>query len=128
MTTDGLLAHVEFAREIARFPPDGPSGRRSEILLKTPTLRVILVTMRAGTALHEHTAPGPITVQPLAGRFTLLLEDGELDLSPGTLAALDGGVRHAVQAVEDGAFLLTIAWRPDAPEMAHGDTSGKETS
>ena len=113
MSSHGLLAQVDFAREIARFPPDGASGRRSETLLKTPSLRVILVTMRAGTALHEHTAPGPITVQPLQGRFTFILEDGERDLPPGTLIALDGGVRHAVRAEEDGAFLLTIAWRED---------------
>jgi quercetin dioxygenase-like cupin family protein len=97
--------------EIERFPIDVPSGRRSETLIKTPSLRVVLVTMRAGTELHEHVAPGPITLQPLRGRFMLILEDGERDIAPGTLVTLPGEIRHAVRAIEDGAFLLTIVWR-----------------
>ena len=31
--------------------------------------------MRAGFALHEHTAPGPITIHALRGRFTASFED-----------------------------------------------------
>lgn len=69
MTTSGVLGQFDVQEEIARFPPDGPSGRRSEILLKTSSLRVVLVTMRAGTELHEHSASGTITVQPIRGRF-----------------------------------------------------------
>ena len=96
--------------EIERFPPDVPSGRRSETLIKRPNLRVVLITMRAGTELHEHVAPGPITVQPLQGRFTLIVESSEHEIAPGTLVSLEGDTRHAVRAIEDGAFLLTIGW------------------
>lgn len=99
--------------EIERYPPNVPSGRRSETLLKTPSLRVVLVTMRAGTELHDHVAPGPITLQPLQGRFMLILEGGEREVAVGTLMTLEGDTRHAVRAIEDGAFLLTIAWRGD---------------
>jgi quercetin dioxygenase-like cupin family protein len=101
---------IDLNAEIARFPPDVPSGRRAETLLKTPRLRVVLVTMQAGAELHEHAAPGPITVQPLQGKFTLLVEGEERDIAKGALAAVESGARHAVRAVEDGAFLLTIAW------------------
>ena len=104
--------------EIERFPPNVPSGRRSETLLKTPSLRVVLITMRAGTELHEHVAPGPITVQPLRGRFALILEDGEREIAAGTLTALSGETRHAVRAIEDGAFLLTIAWPGERGETS----------
>ena len=113
MTDQESFKHVDLNAEIERFSPDVPSGRRSETLLKTPSLRVVLVTMRAGTELHEHVAPGPITVQPLQGRFTLIVEGGEHEIAPGTLVSLAGDTRHAVRAVEDGAFLLTIAWRGD---------------
>lgn len=116
MTGLAFLTHIDLNAEIERFPPDVPSGRRSETLLKTPSLRVVLITMRAGAELHEHVAPGPITLQPLRGRFALILEDDEREITVGTLTALPGKTRHAVRAIEDGAFLLTIAWLGERSE------------
>jgi quercetin dioxygenase-like cupin family protein len=104
------VRRFDLEAEIARFPPDGPSGRRAEILLKEPRLRVVLVTMRAGTELQEHSAPGPITIQPLSGRFAFIADEREQEIATGTLVSVDGGVRHTVRALDDGAFLLTIAW------------------
>jgi quercetin dioxygenase-like cupin family protein len=104
------VRRFDLEAEIARFPPDGPSGRRAEILLKEPHLRVVLVTMRAGTELQEHSAPGPITIQPLSGRFAFIADEREQEIATGTLVSVDGGVRHTVRALDDGAFLLTIAW------------------
>jgi quercetin dioxygenase-like cupin family protein len=118
MTIPGFFTPIDLAAEIERFPPDVPSGRRSETLLKTLSLRVVLITMRAGTELREHVAPGPITMQPLRGRFALILEDGEREIAAGTLTALPAESRHAVRAIEDGAFLLTIAWPGERGETA----------
>lgn len=114
MTTTSPALLVDLIAEIDRFTPDGPSGRRSETLLKRDDLRVVLITMRAGTELHEHAAPGTITVQPLQGRFAFRSGEEEWDLAPGGLISVGGGVRHAVRAIEDGAFLLTIAWSDGA--------------
>jgi quercetin dioxygenase-like cupin family protein len=114
VTPHTFLAEVNLDDEIARFPPDGASGRRAETLLKTPHLRVVLITMRAGAALNEHSAPGPIVVQPLRGRFTFQAAGEERVLAPGALLSVDGGVRHTVRAIADGAFLLTIAWPGNA--------------
>ena len=116
----GILSRVSLGEEIARFAPDVPSGRRSITLLKTPTLRVVLVTMRAGTELHEHTAPGVITMQVLQGRLLVIVGDEELEMAAGDLIALKEDTHHAVRAVEDGAFLLTIAWHGRSREG--GDT------
>lgn len=105
----GSLGTFDLATEIARFPPgDGASGRRAETLIKTDGLRVVLVTMRAGAVLHEHTAPGPITIHAADGRFAVAAPDGERELAAGHLLALGAGVRHSVRALADGAFLLTI--------------------
>jgi quercetin dioxygenase-like cupin family protein len=116
MTTRGILGSFELHEEMARFAPNVPSGRRSETLIKSPMLRVVLVTMREGTELHEHSAPGPITVQPITGRFVLTVEGTEHELAAGTLVAVEGGARHTVRALTDGAFLLTIAWHGDERE------------
>lgn len=117
MTADGILSDVTLGDEIARFSPDVPSGRRSETLLKTPTLRVVLVTMHAGAELHEHAAPGVITMQGLQGQFVVNIEGKERELAAGALIALDADVRHAVRAIADGAFLLTIAWTAKSSEL-----------
>ena len=110
MATPETITQFDLNAEIERFPPDVPSGRRSETLIKTPRLRVVLITMRAGTELHEHVAPGTITVHPIRGRFAFTAGDDEREIAVGTLISVEGGVRHAVRALEDGAFLLTIAW------------------
>ena len=110
MSQTDILRSVDLNEEIARYAVDNPSGRRSEILVKTPTLRVVLITMTAGTEAHEHAVDGPITIQALRGRFEVTAGGALQELAAGGFAALEGGVRHAVRAVEDGAFLLTIAW------------------
>jgi quercetin dioxygenase-like cupin family protein len=110
------IAQFDLNAEIERFLPDVPRGRRSETLIKTPRLRVVLITMRAGTELREHVAPGTITVQPIRGRFVFAAGDDEREIVAGTLVSVESDVRHAVRALEDGAFLLTIGWSDgDAP-------------
>ena len=120
MAAQENITQVDLNAEIERFPPDVPSGRRSETLIKTPRLRVVLITMRAGAELHEHVAPGTITVQPIRGRFAFTAGDDEREIMAGTLISVEGGVRHAVRALEDGAFLLTIGW-------PGGDSPGDES-
>lgn len=114
--TDTLLGTFNVDEEIERFRPgDTEAGRRAETLIKTDGLRVVLVTMRAGISLHEHTAPGPITIHALHGRFEVTFDEDVRELGPGDIVALATGVRHAVNTLADGAFLLTIGWRPGTP-------------
>lgn len=114
MHEGGPVQAIDLVAEIDRFVPDGASGRRSETLVKTNDLRVVLVTMRAGTLLQEHSAPGTTTMQPLSGRFVFTAEGVDHEIAPGNLISAAPGVRHVVQAIEDGAFLLTLAWHANA--------------
>ena len=114
MTDHAILGAFDLTAEIERFRPgEGASGRRAETLVKTDRLRLVLVTMRAGSALEEHTSPGPITIQPLRGRFAVTVRGREHELNQNGLIALDAGVPHAVRALDGGAFLLTICWQVD---------------
>jgi quercetin dioxygenase-like cupin family protein len=36
--------------------------------------------------------------------------DQKIDLSAGELMALDHGIHHDVEALEESAFLITISW------------------
>jgi quercetin dioxygenase-like cupin family protein len=115
--SDGLLGVFNLDAEIERFQPgDTEAGRRAETLIKADGLRVVVVTMRAGISLHEHIAPGPITIHALRGRFVVTFGNQEREIGPGDLVSLESGIRHAVGTIEDGAFLLTIGWGPSAPD------------
>lgn len=124
MTLHGnIYGLADLNKEIERFPPDPDSAarHRAEILIKTDTLRVVLVTMLSGGKMHEHAAPGPITVQVLQGAITVTVDGQAQDLAEGQLISLAPGVEHAVDGVEDGAFLLTIAHLSRTPDPGGSD-------
>jgi hypothetical protein len=66
-------------------------------------------TGRASVASTTNAAPGPISVAVREGRVRFATSDGEVEAGPETLLALDGGVRHAVEALEDAVCVITIA-------------------
>jgi quercetin dioxygenase-like cupin family protein len=111
MTNNAVLARYSLTDEIERLQPQNDeAGRRAEILVKEDDLRVTLVTMRAGIQLDEHSVPVSLSIQVLSGRFEVTF-DGQTDtLGTGQFIALKKGTSHAVRAVEDGAFLLTLGW------------------
>ena len=118
---DGTLSRpvLEFdlASELAQLHQDEswvqPAGRSSKTLIKYPDLRVVLIAMRADTRMHQHTAAGRISVHVLCGHIRLHLPDRVLDLPAGHLLTLDQCIPHDVEATEDSAVLLTIAWPKD---------------
>ena len=118
MGDESRIGLYDLNAEIERFPPDPGSvaRHRAEILIKTQTLRVVLVTMLSGGEMHEHAAPGPITIQVLRGSIRLTIDDVAQDLDAGQLISLAGGVEHAVDGLVDGAFLLTIAHLDHEPD------------
>ena len=69
--------------------------------------------MKAGTRMGEHRAEGRISIHTLQGRICVHLRDQKLELPAGRLLALDCGLHHDVEALEESAFLLTISWPKD---------------
>lgn len=87
------------------------SGRSSETLVKYDEFRIVLVRMKPGSYMSHHRAEGPISIQALQGRIRVHLSaDRTEDLKPGDLLTLDRCLEHDVEALEESAFLLTIAW------------------
>jgi quercetin dioxygenase-like cupin family protein len=83
-------------------------------LVKEPSLRVLIVALRPGARVQEHQVPGPVTIQTLVGHTRLHLTERVVDLPRGHLVALHAGLAHDVEALEQSAVLLTIAW-PSPP-------------
>ncbi len=124
MESDGTIYGLtDLQREINRLPPDPDSEakHRAEILIKTDTLRVVLVTVLSGAIVPEHPAPGPLTVQVLEGAIRFKVEDAPHDLYKGQLISIAPGVGYEIEGVEDGAFLLTIAHLSRVPDPGGAD-------
>ncbi len=98
------------------------AGRDSQTIVKYPDFRIVLTVLRAGSYLHEHHAAGPISVHTVRGHIRMHADGRAIDLPSGHVLALDRAVPHDVEAVEDSAFLLTIAW----PVSGHVKAPGPE--
>ncbi|HVA93998.1 MAG TPA: hypothetical protein VNI36_03765 [Candidatus Dormibacteraeota bacterium] len=85
-------------------------GRNSKTLVKHPDFRVVLTVLKSNARLHEHKAAGRISVQTIAGHIRMHVQDKLFDLPAGHMLALERALPHDVEALEDSAFLLTIAW------------------
>ena len=87
-------------------------ARIARTLVKEGALRVTLIGLSRGGAMHAHHAEAPITIQVLEGGIVLEAGGETRSLAAGALAALDAGVRHAVSSGDGGLFLLTLAAGP----------------
>ena len=93
------------------------TGQNARTLLKYDDFRVVLMALKANTHIPEHHTEGRISVHVLSGHIRLNASGRTFDLRSGSLLALDQGAPHAIEALQESAFLLTIAWpgRPHEP-------------
>jgi quercetin dioxygenase-like cupin family protein len=119
-------SYLEFdlARELDQLhrEPAWSSGQNAKTLVKFDDFRVVLTALKAHAGLPGHQTDGRISIQTIAGRIQVRAEGRTFDLPTGGLLVLDQGLRHDVEALEESAFLLSIAWpgRRSANEDATG--------
>lgn len=97
--------------------------RRAMTLVNTPELRVVLMVLHAGTVVPPHRAEGPITVQTIQGQITFSAGTHTVSLKEGQMLTLPKGREHSLEAVEESAFLLTIALQAGLPATGPGQTA-----
>jgi len=90
-------------------------GQNAKTLVKYDGLRVVLIALKARSKIPGHHTEGQISIQTVAGHIQVHAQGRTFGLGAGGLLALDQGLPHDVEALEDSAFLLTIAW-PGRPE------------
>jgi quercetin dioxygenase-like cupin family protein len=71
-------------------------------------LRQTVIALAAGAALDEHESPGEATVHVLRGRVRLIAGTNSWEGSAGDLLTVPMA-RHALEALEPSAILLTVA-------------------
>jgi nucleotide-binding universal stress UspA family protein/quercetin dioxygenase-like cupin family protein len=77
-------------------------------LVRTSSVQVIHLIVRAGQEVPEHKAHGELIVQCLEGRVALTALGNTQVLEAGTLLYLPAGEPHALSGVEDASMLLTM--------------------
>ncbi|MDI2129591.1 cupin domain-containing protein [Yinghuangia seranimata] len=89
---------------------DAPSGRSATTVVggHERALRQTVLAMTAGTALAEHDSGGEATVLVLSGRILLSSNGHDWEARQGDLLVVPPAP-HSVEALEDAAFVLTVA-------------------
>ena len=109
-----IAAYLEFdiARELEQLHRElgWHSGQNAKTLVKYDGLRVVLIALQARSRIPEHQTEGQISIQTIVGHIQVRAQGRSFELRPGGLLALDQGLPHDVEALEESAFLLTIAW------------------
>ena len=85
-------------------------GHTARTLVREKDLRVVLVVMKGGGIIKEHRANQTASVHVLSGHVRVRLRDRLVDLPSGRLLVLEAGLPHAVEAMDETAFLLTLGW------------------
>ncbi len=127
MTTEGFAddgtmlkdyAQLDLSQEVLTSEKTKPwqAGHTARVLFKKPDFRIVLISMEKGSFLKEHHADGTISVQVLKGSIRFESQGETHTLKAHGLAALGASIKHEVEAMEESAFLLTIAW-PKAEKL-----------
>ncbi|MFI6173048.1 cupin domain-containing protein [Nocardia sp. NPDC051052] len=98
------------ARQQLKIASTATSGRSSQTIYggHANSLRHTVVGLSAGQSLAEHDNAGEATLLVLSGTLTLVTGTKEWKGSAGDLLVVPKE-RHSVMAVDDVAFLMTVA-------------------
>ena len=104
------LSLTALARQQLKLARAASSGRSAQTVYggHEHALRQTLIALAAGRRLDEHDSPGEATVHVLHGRVRLAAGDLAWEGSPGDLIVVPAA-RHALEALEDSAVLLTVS-------------------
>jgi quercetin dioxygenase-like cupin family protein len=98
------------ARQQLKLAGSASSGRSSQTIYggHSRSLRQTVVGLSAGQSLAEHDNAGEATLIVLSGKLQLVSGENIWKGSTGDLLVVPTA-RHSVEALEDVAFLLTVA-------------------
>jgi quercetin dioxygenase-like cupin family protein len=82
--------------------------REVKILLADRWRKLVLIQLRRGALLDDHSARVPITIQAVAGKGILRVDGKEHRLVGGVLVPVDAQVIHSVQGDPDIAILVSF--------------------
>ena len=119
-----LMVDLDAEMRTVRAELAAGHGRIARTLVKEGPLRLTLVGLAPGGALHEHRTEAPITIQLLEGEIVLEANGESRTVTAGSLAALESNVPHAVRAPNGAFLLLTVAAQSPAGDQSRTAAPG----
>lgn len=107
-----LMAHglQQELDRLTREPAWREGDRDSLTLFKGPDLRVVVTLLRSGARIGDDQAHGSMSIQVLSGSLAIARDRDALEVGTGELVAVEAGGGWSVEAREESAVLLTMAW------------------
>ncbi len=107
----GRSTELDLTRELEqlRHSPEWETGIARKVLIRYPDFQITLRRMKANTRIPDHHNPGRICIQTVFGHIRMRTQDKLFDLPQGKMLVLDRAITHDVEALEESAFLLTVA-------------------
>lgn len=115
-----MLNLSEESAALRREPAWQQGDRNAKTFVKEGDLRLVLTVLKQGATVKEHRAPGTAIVQALSGQIRLRVADQSVDLPAGQAVVLGRDLPHDVEALEESAFAIIIAWSDAALAGARG--------
>lgn len=109
---DASIISFDLKKEIREIKKEGvwkKNDRNAITLLKTESMRIVLIAMHKDALMREHVSKGMISLQVLEGTITFMTQNSEDDLEKGEMITLHEEIPHSVYALTDAVFLLTMA-------------------
>lgn len=91
------------------------SSRNAMTLMKSRGQRIVLIAMHDKTEIPMHRADGQISLQVLEGSLRVHTDAQAITLGEGELLALHAEIPHAIEAICESAFLLTLSTEAQHP-------------
>jgi quercetin dioxygenase-like cupin family protein len=99
---------MSMAEKLMKEATAATSGRASLTLAHGDEMTIVLVALKAGNTLEEHSAPAAATVITLSGNIIFTTSAEKITLEQGEAVSFTADILHAVHASEDSAFLIVI--------------------
>ena len=105
-----MALHHASSGEVVHLGPLGQTLQqaRTKALVKTDSFEAIRLVLKAGEELPAHEVSGKFTLHCIEGKVDLDFNGGSFELAAQQWVYFDGGVTHALRAIEDSSLLLTI--------------------
>jgi quercetin dioxygenase-like cupin family protein len=112
------------------IPTVEAAGRREpRVLFSTPECRAVVIDLRAGEQLGEHSVRERAVVEVVSGEVDVRAESGSATCGPGTLMTFAPEERHAISARGDARLLLMLSpWPGEGHYPVGADVDARRTS
>jgi quercetin dioxygenase-like cupin family protein len=96
--------------QTVQLPSAAGEGKPIEprVVADTPHVKSVVIILRKGATLTEHSSPHPVAIQTLSGQGTLRLGKKLEKLSSTQMVLLDPGVKHEVVPAKGKDLVLLV--------------------